>query len=834
MPQYPIKDYTKAILDQLRFALLAYGKQFWNWLSKQPRWKLALGGIGIPVLTVSAILAIIYLGVRLGWYGELPTEAKLAEIENDQASAVYGADGVRLGKYYIQNRVDASAEEVNPFVINGLVATEDARFFEHGGVDLRALFRVAVKTVMLQDQASGGGSTISQQLAKNLYPRQRYRWLGILKNKLREMVIASRLEQVYDKEEILLLYLNTVPFGDNAFGIKVAAQRFFNKGPDQLTAEEAAVLIGLLKGNTSYNPRLNPEAALKRRNLVLRRMSAADHLPTGTLDSLLKIPLTLDYRPEAHNRGLATYFREHLRHELKTILEEHPGPNGKPYDLYRDGLKIYTTIDSRVQAHAEAAVLEVLPQLQANLATDWKKYKNSPWESAFQNHLKKSSRYQNIAKQVQDHEAVLEQLRQPARMTVLDWKRGGAIDTLLSPLDSLRHYFIQLNAGLLAAEPRTGMVRAWVGGGDHRFVQYDHVKSRRQIGSTIKPIVYAAALQEGMRPCEYTPAERFTYEDYNNYNPGNPSGEYEGVYSMRGGLAKSVNTVAVNIAVRTGLDRVVDFTKQLGLSQEVKAIPSLALGTAEASLWEMVPAYATFANGGRRPSRLHYLDRIETADGEIIVAFEPPNAEEFEQVMTDSVAQLATFLLSGVVNNGTAARLRSRHGLRGAIAAKTGTTQDQSDGWLLGFTPKLVVGSWVGAEYPAVHFRTLSRGSSTATALPLWGNFMRRVVRDNSLKTFQGGNFPALDELTLAYLQCPDYLEEMPIISDSLRQDVMAREIDPMELEAMMQRKPRRRNESAADYLARMEKALEKEGRKDERRKKRKEFFRELFFNKND
>ncbi|MEM1360012.1 MAG: penicillin-binding transpeptidase domain-containing protein, partial [Bacteroidota bacterium] len=628
--------------------------------------------------------------------------------------------------------------------------------------------------------------------------------------------------------------LNTVPFGDNAFGIKVASQRFFNKGPDELTAEEAAVLIGLLKGNTSYNPRLNPEAALKRRNLVLRRMSAAGHLPTGTLDSLQQIPLTLDYRPEAHNRGLATYFREHLRHELKAILEDYPGPEGKPYDLYRDGLKIYTTIDSRVQAHAEAAVLEVLPQLQANLATDWKKYKTSPWESAFQNHLKKSDRYRKVIKRGLNNEAAMEQLRQPAKMTVLDWQRGGAVDTTLSPLDSLRHYFIQLNAGLLAAEPSTGLVRAWVGGGDHRFVQYDHVKSRRQIGSTIKPIVYAAALQEGMRPCEYTPAERFTYEDYNNYNPGNPSGEYEGVYSMRGGLAKSVNTVAVNIAVRTGLDQVVDFTKQLGLSQEVKPIPSLALGTAEASLWEMVPAYATFANGGRRPDRLHYLDRIETADGEIIVEFEKPNAADFEEVMTDSVAQLATFLLSGVVNNGTAARLRSRHGLRGAIAAKTGTTQDQSDGWLLGFTPKLVVGSWVGAEYPAVHFRTLSRGSSTATALPLWGNFMRRVVRDKSLKSFQGGNFPALDELTLAYLQCPDYLEEMPIISDSMRQDVMAREIDPMELEAMMQRKPRRRNESAADYLARMERALEKEGRKDERRKKRKEFFRELFFNKDD
>lgn len=832
MPQYPIKDYLKAFWDQARFTAIGYFNILRSFLARQPRWKLALGAFGIPFLIATILLGTVYVGTRSGWYGHLPNKRDLADIENDQASAVYGSDGAVLGKYYVENRVDASADEVSDFVINGLVATEDARFFEHSGIDLRALFRVAFRTVLLRDHASGGGSTISQQLAKNLYPRKRYRWLSMLKNKMREMIVASRLEKVYDKQQLLLLYLNTVPFGDNAFGIKVAAQRFFNKGPKELTAEEAAVLVGLLKGNTSYNPRLHPEAALKRRNLVLRRMSAAKHLPTGTLDSLQHLPLGLDYRPEAHNQGLATYFREHLRRELKDILAEHPGPDGKPYDLYRDGLKIYTTIDSRLQAHAEAAVLEMLPKLQVNLAKDWQKYKASPWESAFQDHLKKSGRYRQLKKRGKSHEAILTILKEDRKMNVLDWRKGGAVDTIMSPLDSLRHYFIQLNAGLLAAEPQTGMVRAWVGGGDHRFVQYDHVKSRRQVGSTIKPLVYAAALKKGMRPCEYTPAERFTYEDYNNYNPGNPSGEYEGVYSMRGGLAKSVNTVAVNIAVRTGLPEVVSFAQDMGLTQEVKPIPSLALGTAEASLLEMVTAYTAFANEGKRPERLHYLNRIETAEGEVIVSFEPPTSNEFKAIMTDSVAHLTTFLLAGVVNTGTAARLRSRHGLRGAIAAKTGTTQDQSDGWLLGFTPKLVIGSWVGAEYPAVHFRTLSRGSSTATALPVWGSFLRRVVRDKQLKAYQGGNFPALDEMTTALLQCPDYLEEMPVISDSLRQDVLLREIDPMLLEQMMDRKPRRNQESAADYLARMERELAKEQKREVRRKKRKDFFGRLFFKK--
>ncbi|MEM9836986.1 MAG: penicillin-binding transpeptidase domain-containing protein, partial [Bacteroidota bacterium] len=419
---------------------------------------------------------------------------------------------------------------------------------------------------------------------------------------------------------------------------------------------------------------------------------------------------------------------------------------------------------------------------------------------------------------------------------LFDWKRGGAVDTLLAPLDSLRHYFTLLNAGVLAADPATGVIKAWVGGIDHRFVYYDHVKSRRQVGSVIKPIVYATALTQGMRPCEYTPAQRMAYEDYNNYNPGNAGGKYEGVYSMRGGLTKSVNTVAVNIAVRTGLDKVVDQAHAMGLTAEVKPIPSIALGTVEASLLEMVAAYSAFANRGKLPIKRHYLDRIETAEGEIIVSFDRPTSKDTKPVLSDSVSALATYLMAGVVNKGTGARLRSTYGLRGALAGKTGTTQDQSDGWFLGFTPKLVVGSWVGAEYPAVHFRTLSRGSATATALPLWGNFMRRVARDKALKAYHGGGFQPLDEMTLALLQCPDYLEEMPFFyTDSIRGDVRLREIDPTLVLDMMRRKPQRDNESSEDYVARIERQLAKEERREERRKKRKNFWgKVLFGNKKD
>ncbi|MEL6669844.1 MAG: penicillin-binding transpeptidase domain-containing protein, partial [Bacteroidota bacterium] len=349
--------------------------------------------------------------------------------------------------------------------------------------------------------------------------------------------------------------------------------------------------------------------------------------------------------------------------------------------------------------------------------------------------------------------------------------------------------------------------------------------------STIKPLVYATALERGMLPCEYTPAERFTYADYNNYDPRNPDGQYEGVYSMKGGLAKSINTVAVNIAVRTGLDTVQELVNRLGIEQGVSPIPSLALGTAEANLLEMNQAYSAFASGGRRPDRLHYLDRIETANGDTLVVFKTPQEEfAFERVLDEETAKLTTFLMAHVVNSGTAARLRSRYGLTGALAGKTGTTQNQSDGWFVGFTPRLVVSSWVGASYPAVHFRSLSRGSATATALPIWGNFMRRVARDREVRQYTGGRFAELDEMTIALLQCPDYLEELPIEIDFA--DLLEREINPQTFIDIMERKPQRRNESDDHYMRRLERELRRIERQEDREKKRREFWSETLFGK--
>jgi penicillin-binding protein 1A len=832
----PLQKAMQQYWDSFRALTVKYGKLSWQYLREQPPLKLIFLAIMVPTALVALLFGVLFVRVLNERYGHLPEHEELALIENAEASSVISEDGYLLGKYFRENRISVPQEDISPYVVDALIATEDARFFEHQGIDLRALARVAVRTILLGDRSSGGGSTISQQLAKQLYPRRPNGRFGILKTKLREMVIASRLEEVYSKEDLLNLYLNTVPFGENAYGIEVASGRFFSKSASELTIEEAAVLVGLLKANTTYNPRLRPDASKGRRNVVLSLMAKNGNLAAPVVDSLTALPLEINYRRENNKVGGAAFLRERLRREVIDILEDKTHADGRPYDLDRDGLKIYTTINSTLQRFAEEAVREQMPTIQANLAQDWKSAKRAPWEDAFLKEVRRSERYQSLAASGLEEEEIFAALREPEQMTIFDWKTAGPKDTLMRPMDSIRHYFTLLNAGLLATDPATGKVLAWVGGVDYRYVQYDHVSARRQVGSTIKPVIYATALQEGMLPCEYTPAQQFTYEDFNNYNPRNPSGEYEGAYSMRGGLAKSINTVAVNLAVRTGLPRVVREIHEMGIDGEVEEIPSVALGTVEASLMEMNTVYAGFANRGKRPRGVYYLDKIEDAYGNIVYAAEPRS--DYVRVMNDTVAAVATYLMSGVVNSGTASRLRSTYGLRGAIAGKTGTTQNQSDGWFMGYTPKMVVGVWVGAEYPAVHFRTLRRGSATATALPVWGTFMRKVQRADGLKAFKGGWFPKLDEMTTALLECPDYLEELPIYRDPLEfnpaDDLLARlrAFEAEEIERMMAEKRRRSNETPEEYADRIVRQLERDARRDERRQRRKEFWAKTLFGK--
>ncbi len=830
----------KSLTEKLRAAVAKKGRKTFRYLKKQPPRKLAFLAVGIPAALVLVLFIFLYLGVLSGAYGHMPSREELSQVENDNASSIFTEDGALLGKYYAINRLSVPAQEISPYVTKALVATEDARFFEHQGIDVKALFRVAYRSILMGDRSGGGGSTISQQLAKQLYPRQQYGSLGMVKVKLREMVIASRLEDVFSKQDLLNLYLNTVPFGEDAYGIEVAANRFFDKHAADLNLQESAILIGLLKANTTYSPRAHPDKSVGRRNIVLSLMAQNGSITPPVKDSVQGLPLELHYSRDNERVGSAAHFRQRLRSEVNSALSGLQHPDGRPYDVDRDGLSIYVSLDSRLQRMAEESVREQLPRIQQNLAEDWRSSKSAPWEPAFLTALKNSTRYRSLAAAGRSEAEILEIMRQPRSMTVYDWRTGGPVDTLMRPVDSLRHYFTLLNAGLLATEPATGVVRAWVGGVDYQAVQFDHVSSRRQVGSTIKPVVYATALQNGVLPCEYTPAEQVVYADFNNYSPGNPGGHYEGAYSMRGGLSKSVNTVAVNLAVRSGLPTVARQINAMGVEKEVQAIPSIALGTVEASLEEMNTVYSTFANGGRRPAGIHFLDRIEDEHGKVLVRFERPSGGE--RVMDEETANVATYLMAGVVNSGTGARLRSTYGIKGALAGKTGTTQNQSDGWFLGFTPKLVVGTWVGAEYPAVHFRTLSRGSATATALPIWGTFMKKVQNGRGLDAFRGGGFGGMDQMTLDLLDCPDFLEELPIFYDyegdeyAVDKDITRRlrEFDRDDIVEMVKRRGRRPNESARDYAARVAKELEQEDRKDERREERKQsWIKRLFGKKN-
>ena len=831
----------KSRAQKFRAALAKKSRNTFRYLKKQPPRKLALLAVGIPLALVLVLFVFLWIGVLTGAYGHIPTREELSKVETDNASSIFTEDGALLGKYYAINRLSVPADEISPYVTKALIATEDARFFEHQGVDVKALFRVAYRSVLLGDRSGGGGSTISQQLAKQLYPRQTYDRLGMLKVKLREMVIASRLEDVYSKQDLLNLYLNTVPFGEDAYGIEVAANRFFSKHAADLNLQEAAVLVGVLKANTTYSPRAHPDRSLGRRNVVLALMAQNGSITPAVKDSVGELPLELHYSRDNERVGSAAHFRQKLRAEVDRALATIQHPDGRPYDVDRDGLSIYVTLDSRLQRMAEEAVRENLPRIQANLATDWKSARSAPWEAALTAALKNSRRYRSLAAEGKTHDQILEVMRQPRAMTVYDWRKGASVDTLLRPVDSLRHYFTLLNAGLLATEPATGVVRAWVGGVDYQAVQFDHVSSRRQVGSTIKPVVYATAVQNGILPCEYTPAAQVTYAEYNDYSPGNPGDHYEGAYSMRGGLSKSVNTVAVNLAVRSGLPTLARQINAMGVGEQVQAIPSIALGTVEASLTEMNTVYSTFANGGVRPPAIHFLDRIEDENGKVIVQFDRPAGGE--RVMDERTAKVATYLMAGVVNGGTGARLRSTYGIQGALAGKTGTTQNQSDGWFLGFTPKLVVGTWVGAEYPAVHFRTLSRGSATATALPIWGTFMKKVQAGRGLDAYRGGGFGGMDQMTLDLLDCPDFLEELPVFYDfegdeyAIDRDITRRlrEFDRDEIVEMVRKKGRRPNESAREYADRVARELERDNRKEDGREERKRsWIKRLFGGKKD
>jgi penicillin-binding protein 1A len=803
-------------------------RHFANDFPKLARAVKVFAGLAIVgVISGISFFGMIYFGV----FGKLPTAEDLKNIQNNEASEIYSADGKLLGKYYVENREIVSYEDISPDIINALIATEDARFFEHEGIDFRSYLRVLFRTVLLRDNSGGGGSTISQQLAKNIYKRQQHSILSIPITKFKEMITARRLEKVYTKDELINLYLNTVPFGGNMFGVEVAANQLFSVSAKDIETQNAAVLVGMLKGNTLYSPIRNPENALNRRNVVLHQMEKYGYLESTIVDSLEQLPIELNYNREGSNQGIATYFREHLRQELKTLIEEYKKPDGEPYSIYSDGLKIYTTIDSRMQQYAEEAVSEHMKPLQASFDKHWAGRK--PWgdDKIIEEVMRNSKRYNTLKEKGVSEEAILKNFETPLRMTVFTWE--GDQDLEMSPLDSIRYYYAMLNAGFLVMEPGSGAIKAWVGGIDHKYYQYDHVKATRQVGSTFKPIVYSMALERGIEPCEHIPNELRTYIDYDNWSPQNADGKYGGFYSMEGAIRNSVNSVAVDLVIRSGIDSVAQLARQMGVTSKIPRGPAIALGAVDASLYDMIKVYGTLANRGMRQDPI-YLARIETSEGDTLVEFSTPKPR---RALKRDNAEIMVNIMKSVVDSGTAKRLRYQYQVRGDIAGKTGTTQSHADGWFIGFTPSLVAGAWVGGESPRIRFRSLSLGQGATTALPIWGRFMNKVHRDPSLKAYKPRNFPAPSADIMERLDCAPFFEELPLLDeDSLSNEGgLNAAIDRLlhglkrDKDRQVNQKPTNGEEQRRQESERIRKHNEELEKQREKKKKRKEFWGKIF-----
>ncbi|MCO6495730.1 MAG: transglycosylase domain-containing protein [Bacteroidetes bacterium] len=679
------------------------------------------------------IFGVLFMyGISKGMLGKMPDIVELENPKSEIASEIYGEDGVLLGKYFYKNRSNVSYSQISPFMFQALIATEDIRFSKHAGIDFRSLARAIAGA-----GGSGGGSTITQQLAKNLFHDPDYSSkLKRIIQKLKEWIIAVELERAYTKDEIITMYLNTVQFSGHSYGIKSASKEFFNKEPIDLTVEESAVLVGLLKAITKFSPKSNLDNSIKRRNVVLFQMAKYKFIAQNEYDSLKALPITLNYIENSHNEGLAPYFREYLKKILIPWCKE------KGIDIYKDGLKIYTTIDSRMQEHAERAVKFHLTTLQEDFYKNWGK--RVPWraenwaelKSFPKTEAKKTDRYRSLKEELNgDTTLIWKEMNKPVGMTLFTWK--GEIDTVMSPLDSVKYYAQFLQTGFVAIDPHSGQIKAWVGGINHKYFQYDHVNksATRQVGSTFKPLFYASALYLGANPCEYFPREQTTFfiDNGQTWSPKNSDGSSGGYMNMPEGLANSDNLYTAQLMKslgESGPQNVVDFVRKMGIdSSKLEAVYSICLGVCDISVMEMASAFSVFANKGNwiEPT---FLTRIEDKNGNVLAEFAP---KKINQVLTEEKAYTIFKFLEGVVNFGTGARLRGRYKIEGTIGGKTGTTQSNSDGWFMGVTRDLVTATWVGCDSRAVRFRSTSLGQGANSALPIFANFIKAVIADKDL-----------------------------------------------------------------------------------------------------
>ncbi len=703
-------------------------------------WITVFSGIGLFVLL------LLLFNFRI--IGNIPA---LEDLENPQAalaSEVIADDGTILGKYYMVDRSNSEYKDISPNVINALIATEDRRFYEHSGIDA---YGTAAIPFYLAIGKKRGSSTITQQLALNLQLDQsgKKRSSSIFARsfqKLQEWIMAVKLERNFTKEEIITLYLNTVAFGDNVYGIENGARTFFSKDAAHLSIEEAATLVGMLKGNTLYNPRRNPQYAMNRRNTVIENMEDNGSITHAQAQEAKSKPIILHYNKIDHNNGLAPYFREVLRDEIKDWCKQNKKNDGSDYNIYRDGLKIYTTINPRMQLYAEEAVAQHLKDLQKTFFNQSNIKSGKVWEKRgndLERFMKESDRYQSMQEDNASEADIKKAFNTPTKMKVFSWRSAtdpslNEIDTVLTPMDSIRYMREFLQTGFMAMDPESGEVKAWVGGPDFRYFKNDHViKTRRQVGSTFKPFLYCFAIMNGMSPNTMLPNEPITIGNWTLTH--NSEGAVGGNITMAGALAQSLNLVSAYLIKQLTPQAVADFANnKIGFGGRVPAYPSIALGTPELSLYEMLQAYTMFPARGIITKPI-YITRIEDRNGNILETFAPVKRE----VISETEAYTMVKMMEGVTApGGTGARIRFRYNLQGEIAGKTGTTNDNTDGWFLGYTPQLLAGAWVGCENNYLHFSTTAMGQGANTGLPIWAYFMQKVYADKSLKIDPKATFP--------------------------------------------------------------------------------------------
>ncbi|MTG96607.1 MULTISPECIES: penicillin-binding protein 1A [Myroides] len=720
-------------------------------------WLIFLGGC--------AAVIFFFLCASWGVFGPMPTFDELENPASNVATEIISSDGKTIGKFYLENRVPVSYDDLPDHLVKALIATEDERFMNHSGIDARGTLR-AVTSV----GSSGGASTITQQLAKLLFHGEGAKNLPKrIAQKAKEWVIAVKLERQYTKEEILTMYLNKADFVNNAVGIRTASRVYLGKEPKDLTIDEAAMFVGMLQNPAYFNPVRRPELVQKRRNVVLHQMARNEYITKEQSVELQELPLKLNYTPESHRDGIATYFREYLREFMRRWVKENPKKDGTTYDIYRDGLKIYVTLDSRLQQYAEEAVTAHISNLQEEFFIDQKSNKMAPFykineadrEGIISRAMKSSDRWRQMKSQGKSEKEIVDSFKVETKMRIFSWK--GEIDTVMTPRDSILYYKHFLQAGMMSMEPQTGHIKAWVGGINYKHFQYDHVgQGARQVGSTFKPFVYATAIERlHYSPCDSIIDSPFTMPKgrhgiSKDWSPQNANRSHKGIMTLKQALAGSVNTVTAKLMDRVGPAAVIDLMRDLGVTSEIPESPAIALGAVDITVSDMVAAFSTFANQGIYVKPV-FISKIQDKNGVVLYNAVP----ETKDVMSKDVAFAIVKLLEGVTESGSGVRLRTTwqgsgykrvtghpYKFTNPIAGKTGTTQNQSDGWFIGMVPNLATGVWVGNDDRAAHFKTMLYGQGATMALPIWGVYMNKAYADKTLDISKG-NFEVPANLSI-------------------------------------------------------------------------------------